>query len=285
MTEIEPLRALRSADGGRHAGPGPRPVAKQSIVDLVIDEVRRSILARSLSPGSTVSIAELSARLNVSHIPVREALRRLEGEGLIELRRGRSAVVAPLTAEDLADVLDLRILIEGDLMTRAVKLYTDTDIADIEAGFAALEVGPGDTAESMSARHTEFHRRLVRPSATEWSWRLLELLWQANERYMHLILGDALAEGATGLRDAHRDLLDVVHERSAHGARRAVRAHLTRGVDLVGPALARAVRSEGSAGPEPATRAGAEKAQGDVGAAGVEAGDSEGDEPDAAAVG
>src|SRR5919206_2910505 len=87
--------------------PGPRPVAQKSVVELVIDEVRRSILEGSLPPGAPVSIADLSSRLEVSHIPVREALRRLEGEGLIELRRSRSAVVASMTAEDLDHVFRL----------------------------------------------------------------------------------------------------------------------------------------------------------------------------------
>jgi DNA-binding GntR family transcriptional regulator len=283
---MEPLRMLRSAGGGRHANPGPRPVTKQSIVDLVIDEVRRSILDRSLSPGSTVSIAELSARLNVSHIPVREALRRLEGEGLIELRRGRSAVVAPLTAADLVDILELRTLIEIDLMTRAARLYTDTDVSDIEAGFAALALGPDDTAESLSARHIEFHRLLIRPAATTWSGRVLDLLWQANERYLPVILGESRVEGTMGMRDAHQGLLDAVHERSAAAARRAVRAHLARGIDLAGPALAPGdLRSDRS---KPATRtgsAGAARDVGarDVGAAGARAGDSNGsagDDPD-----
>src|SRR3954467_7718148 len=93
---------------------GPRPVAQKSVVELVIDEVRRAILEGSLAPGAPVSIAELSSRLEDSHIPVREALRRLEGEGLIELRRSRSAVVAALSTDDLEHVFRLRALIEGD---------------------------------------------------------------------------------------------------------------------------------------------------------------------------
>jgi DNA-binding GntR family transcriptional regulator len=220
--------------------PGPRPVAQQSIVELVIDEVRRSILDGSLPPGSPVSIADLSGRLNVSHIPVREALRRLEGEGLVELRRGRSAVVAPLSATDLADVFDLRALIEGDLMAAACKRYTDADLLGLQAAYDAIEVRPGDDSEAISQRHTDFHRLLVAPASTEWSGRVLEMLWQAGDRYMYLIIGAAGGPPSTALRDEHDEILAAALARDARAARKAVKAHTDSGIGLIGPLLKRA---------------------------------------------
>jgi DNA-binding GntR family transcriptional regulator len=216
---------------------GPRPVAQKSVVDLVIDEVRRSILEGALPPGAPVSIADLSSSLNVSHIPVREALRRLEGEGLVELRRSRSAVVASLTADDLADVFHLRGLLEADMMARAVRHYTDEHLAEVEDAYAALEVRSGDTAEDLAARHTEFHRLLYAPAASDWDWRVFDILWQAGERYMYLILGSSMRAGDTDFRDAHTEILDAARSRSVRAARKATLAHLDRGVRLVGTAL------------------------------------------------
>jgi DNA-binding GntR family transcriptional regulator len=225
--------------------PGPRPVAQTSIVELVIDEVRRSILEGSLPPGAPVSIADLSSRLQVSHIPVREALRRLESEGLIELRRSRSAVVASLSAEDLVHVFHLRALIEGDMMARSVKKYTDQDIETIEAAYQALERRPRDTAEDLSARHTAFHNLLYAPAASDWDWRLYDILWQAGERYMHLILGSTMLDGRpTHFRDVHTDLLEAARARSVRLARKAVADHLQMGVELVGAKLAPAAEAE-----------------------------------------
>jgi DNA-binding GntR family transcriptional regulator len=218
--------------------PGPRPVAQRSVVELVIDEVRRSILEGSLPPGSPVSIADLSSRLQVSHIPVREALRRLEGEGLIELRRSRSAVVASLTTEDLHHVFHLRALIESDMMARAVKEYSDTDIETIEAAYGALERQPADTAEDLAGRHTAFHRLLYAPAASDWDWRVFEILWQAGERYMYLILGSTMLDGsATHFRDVHTDLLEAARAHSVRLARKAVADHLQMGIELVGAKL------------------------------------------------
>jgi DNA-binding GntR family transcriptional regulator len=229
-------------------GPGPRPVARRSVVDLVIDEVRRSIMAGELPPGSPVSIAELSARLDVSHIPVREALRRLESEGLIELRRSRSAVVAPLSREDLESVFHLRGLLEADVMARAVKRYTDADLAVIETAWEALRVRPDDDVESFAVRHADFHRVLLAPAATQWDERLLDITWTANDRYLFLILGEITKRSPTDARDAHLELLDAARAGSARAARRAVQAHLASGIDLIGPAL----EQFAAAGPEAA---------------------------------
>ena len=207
------------------------------MVDLVIREVRRSILDGSLPPGAPVSIAELSERLDVSHIPVREALRRLEGEGLVELRRSRSAVVAPLSRRDFEDVFHLRGLLEADAYARAAKRFTDEDLEDLEAAWEALAVRPEDELEAVSARHVEFHRLLARPAASEWDWRLLDLIWQANERYMFLILGELMEEEPIRFRDAHLPFMDAVRARSPRLVRAAVTSHLAHGLALIGPRL------------------------------------------------
>lgn len=217
----------------------PRPIAQRSVVELVIEEVRRLILSGSLRPGSNLSITELSGRLGVSHIPVREALRRLETEGLIELRRSRSAVVADLSVSDVHQVFHLRTLLESDFMARAVKLYTDDYLAHCEEGWEALAWRPDDTAVTMSERHAEFHRRLYLPALTDWDIRVGQILWQASGRYIYLILGSAEVEADPNrFRDAHRDLMDAAKARSAKLVRKATAEHNESGVRLVTQLLA-----------------------------------------------
>jgi DNA-binding GntR family transcriptional regulator len=217
----------------------PRPIAQRSVVELVIEEVRRLILAGSLQPGSNLSITDLSSRLGVSHIPVREALRQLETEGLIELRRSRSAVVADLSVSDVHQVFHLRTLLESDFMARAVKLYTDEHLANCEQAWKALAWRPGDTAVTMSERHTEFHRRLYIPALTDWDVRVGQILWQASGRYIYLILGSPEVEADPNrFRDAHRDLMDAANARSVKLVRKATSEHNESGVRLVSELLA-----------------------------------------------
>ncbi len=226
---------------------GPRRVVTQSLVDLVLEEVRRSILDGSLAPGAAVSIAELSDRLGVSHIPVREALRRLEGEGLVVLRRGRAATVAPLSVRDLEEVLELRALVESDTLARAVRLYTPKDLAAIEQAWEMLHIGPDDDVEAVFSRHQEFHRLLVRPAADEWRRRILGILWQAGERYVRLlIVSSDSSPNPDRVRDAHTPLLEAARSRSAREARRATLEHSQAAITLVSRILTRPAADDGT---------------------------------------
>ena len=85
-----------------------RPIESRSVADQVMTELRRSILSGALAPGREFSLRELAEMLQVSIIPVREALRSLENQGLVQMRPGRSAVVAPLDLDELQSIYRLR---------------------------------------------------------------------------------------------------------------------------------------------------------------------------------
>ena len=89
-----------STDSHRSGGLRAVPPS-DSAVNRVTAEIRRAVLSGALAPGQSFSIAELSSQLGVSHIPVREALQHLSAQGLIVMRPGRSAMVSPLSREEL----------------------------------------------------------------------------------------------------------------------------------------------------------------------------------------
>lgn len=204
-----------------------RPVSQESTVDRVTAEIRRSILAGHLPPGQPFSITEISAQLQVSHIPVREALRRLEGQGLIRMRAGRSAIVAPADAEEARAVYRLRRLIEVDVAARAATRFTEEDLKELKeaiSGFSDTTLGP----DNMLAEHHRFHVALLRPAASEWDNRILDLLWQTSERYVRLVFSNQLLDHdrTQHLVHSHEDLLEAARDRSADRIRRLVRRHL-----------------------------------------------------------
>jgi len=207
--------------------PGLRPVAQDSIVDRVTIELRRSILGGLLPAGKPFSITEIAEKLGVSHIPVREALRRLESQGLVQLRAGRSAIVAPISKQELQSVYRLRRLIEGDIAARAVKAFTE---ADFEAMAAAIEIyfAPRARPDDILAHHHVFHLTLLRPAASDWDMRVLELLWNTSERYVRLVFANQLfdRERAQTLGHSHQAIIDVARAGSADRMRRIIREHL-----------------------------------------------------------
>lgn len=120
------------------------PVQAASVVDQVIKEIRRSILAGALRPGQEFSLRGIADGLGVSFIPVREALRRLEGQGLALTQRGKSACVVPLTHQDLHGIYRLRRQIEPEIASRSCLLLKDENLErldDVVKTFADERLG------------------------------------------------------------------------------------------------------------------------------------------------
>jgi DNA-binding GntR family transcriptional regulator len=160
-----------------------RPVEATSVVERVTAEIRQAIVTGRLAPGQEFSLRHIAAQLGVSFIPVREALRSLEAEGLLETRRGRSAIVAPLNLEELHAICQLCRLIEPDVRVRSARLMRPADLDRLELALDALLDGCRTLDESYQRSHV-FHTELVRPAATAWDLRILERLWRALERYV-----------------------------------------------------------------------------------------------------
>ncbi|TYL46047.1 GntR family transcriptional regulator [Nocardioides sp. BGMRC 2183] len=206
---------------------GVRPIAHHSLVDRVTDELHRAILNGDLAPGSTVSIVDLCERFDISHIPVREALRRLESEGVISLRPGRSALVASVTLEELENIYQLRKLIESDLCVRAGASMTEERLQDAEQALAEyIEIEREPAA--LAAKHHAFHEAMLLDEIGPADANVLRLLWKASDRYLHLLMDDLDHQPATQQAriDEHRELLDLARDGKVDQLRDAWVAHL-----------------------------------------------------------
>jgi DNA-binding GntR family transcriptional regulator len=199
-----------------------------STVDRVTADVRRAVLSGALPPGRTFSTAELSAQLGVSHIPVREALRRLDAQGLVVLRPGRKAMISPLNRDELRAIFRLRQLIEPDLAARSVSRLRADDLAQAQRLLNDYIHGSQDIDELWESHH-ELHLALLRPAASDWDLRILSQLWHASDRYTRVVF-DPYAVSAldrTVRENAHRALLAAARSGSPAEIRRAVTEHLS----------------------------------------------------------
>jgi DNA-binding GntR family transcriptional regulator len=217
------------AEAASSAGPRPESgVPGDSTVDRVTAEVRRAVLSGTLPPGRTFSTAELSAQLGVSHIPVREALRRLEAQGLVVLRPGRKAMISPLNRDELRAIFRLRQLIEPDLAARSVSMLRPHDLARANGLLNEYIHGAQDIDELWESHH-ELHLALLRPAATEWDLRILGQLWHASDRYTRVVFDPyAVSPADREAREtAHRALLAAARSGSPAEIRRRVSEHLS----------------------------------------------------------
>lgn len=206
-----------------------RPIESRTVGDLVTEELRRSILSGALPPGQSFALRELATMLNVSFIPVREALRNLESEGLVVIRRGRSVTIAPIDLDDLHAIYRLRRLLEPELARRSCLLISDHELTRLERD--AIDFGdPDRSMDAIYDAHRDFHLALFAPAATAWDTRILTTLWRAAERYIRIGFGrlDPDPQEHDRRRHAHESLISVYRRRDPDAAARAVDEHLDR---------------------------------------------------------
>lgn len=204
-----------------------RPIESRSVAEQVTAELRRSMLNGALAPGQEFSLREIAGLLNVSFIPVREALRSLEAEGLVVTRPGRSAVVAPLDLDDLHAIYRLRHELEPNIAARSCAALSETELDALEREAAAFGDLSSGIDEIYDAHHA-LHLALLRPAATEWDVRILGTLWRAAERYIRIGFGrlDPSPEEHGRREHAHHDLVAAFRSRDPEVVRRAVHEHL-----------------------------------------------------------
>jgi DNA-binding GntR family transcriptional regulator len=99
----------------------------------ILASLRDDISSGKLAPGAVLRQAELAEQFGTSRIPVREALNSLQAEGLVQIEPNRGAFVTTLSAEELHELFDLRVLLEIDVLRRAVPMHTERSLRRLEA--------------------------------------------------------------------------------------------------------------------------------------------------------
>jgi DNA-binding GntR family transcriptional regulator len=199
-------------------------ISHRSVSEKVSEALRDMILSGRLKPGEKITHDELARRLDVSTMPVREALLRLSYEGLIDAQRNRSFRVAEMTRQDLADVYWMYSLILGELTARAAERADAQlihDLREIHAQWARLG-NEGDPVE-LQALNVQFHDLINDAAAAP---KLLIML-RNNSRFIPEHMFAALVPGwsSASIRN-HEAILEALERRDPEGARRAVEEHV-----------------------------------------------------------
>jgi len=161
-------------------------IGRSTLVDEVVGRLRELISSGQIAPGERLRMRDLQDRFGVSHIPIREALRTLEGERLVENLPQRGAVASPVSLELLDEVYDARRLLEPAVAVRGMSRMTDDDLAELAAAFAALEVAEILGDDDFYRAHRRFHWLSLRAGATPTLERLITQLWGISDRFVKL---------------------------------------------------------------------------------------------------
>jgi DNA-binding GntR family transcriptional regulator len=193
-------------------------------VSAVLDALRDRILSGAVAAGRPVRQDALAAELGISKIPLREALARLEQEGLVRAEPNRGFFVRPLSAAEAEEVYELRLKLEPDAAAAGAAAATPADQAEAEAASEALAEAIARGSASVGALNRAYHIALVRPSGQAVTTEILARLHVLSQRYVRV----HLEPGGRGDRagEEHRELLDAWLGRRLYRVRALTRDHI-----------------------------------------------------------
>lgn len=189
---------------------------------VIADGLRAAILSGALAAGTQIRQEHVAAEYGVSHIPVREALRRLEAEGLVTIHANRGAFVSRLDAADARDIGDMRAALEVLAVRLSVPRAGPGDLAAAEAAIAAGDAS-ADLAQ-WSEANWAFHRALYAPCARPRLIAAIETLWRNVDRYLRVVWQSADYQGRS--QHEHRAILAAYRARAPEDAASLVAAHI-----------------------------------------------------------
>ena len=225
---------------------GQRSLARKSLPEELAGALRERILTGELAGGTCLRQEAIAETYGVSRIPVREALRLLEGEGLVVLNVHRGAIVTAHSPAQIGELFDLRALLERDLVERAIPLATAADLAGAAEALRRVDAAyAADDADARGALNTAFHRSLYLPSGREQTLALLASVSLMTERYTRLY-HRLIAVSVARARSDHAEILELYRARKAEQAGAAVERHVL----FTGRALVEALEAR-LAAPEP----------------------------------
>ncbi len=193
-----------------------------SPADVIFDALRQAITNGTLVEGAVLRQDAIAKLFNVSRIPVREALTRLEEQGLISTKRYRGAIVAPLSFAEIEEIFEFRALVESQLIRFAVPHLTEASRHDARR-FAEAFAATGDPTQ-WGELNRMFHYTLYRDSHRPYTLQVVDTALIRIERYQRVQL--TLTDGMARAKREHDGILQACLDGDPDGAASRTRDHL-----------------------------------------------------------
>lgn len=202
--------------------PGRAADQPPTLTEWAEQRVRSAILLGEVGPGDPLVISTLASQLGLSATPLREALRKLASEGLVELQSHGSARVAEVDLAEANEIYELRMLLEPAALERAVAKGDDDYRTAVRSAWSAL------TTQRVAppSDHAAFHRTLLAACDSAWLLRLATML--ADRAALMVTVGIPGRPADYDTAEVHRRLMELAVAGDAPGAAEELRRHLSR---------------------------------------------------------
>ncbi|MBV4538916.1 MULTISPECIES: GntR family transcriptional regulator [Pseudomonas] len=218
----EKIRLLSSVIGSEQV---PAHLARS----VIEERLRSAIVDGRLPPGTALRQQEIAGLFGVSRMPVREALRQLEAQSLLQVVMHKGAVVAPLIGEDAVDTYALRVLLESEALRQSIPLLEADDIARARGYIQELE---SETRHAEIGRLNRlFHMTLYSKAHNQKLLRMIEIELNEEERFLRFHLSSMGLGKLT--QDDHNALVNAASDKRVDEAVNVLEEHLNNGARAI----------------------------------------------------
>lgn len=196
--------------------------------DYAYHRLKELIVTCELAPGETIQQSALAAKIGVSTTPLREAIRRLGGEGLIDLAAHKNTKVSGVSADEARHLLEVRRALEPLASQLAAERRTEEDIVQIKKCLSRLEPVYRDI-DALQA-HREFHQAIYTASKNPILIEELGRLWAKSDRYRVIALDkkDISPERESQIKAEHQQIVDAIVDGDGDSAHAVTLLHVSR---------------------------------------------------------
>jgi DNA-binding GntR family transcriptional regulator len=203
-------------------------IAPTALYQEVAERLRQRIFAHELNPGTWIDEQKLAEQYGISRTPLREALKVLASEGLVELKPRRGCYVTEISRQDLDDIFPLMAMLEGRCVTEAIGRAKSADIAQLKKIHEQLESAARDgRIDAFFEANQEFHRQIQLLSGNRWLLTVIQDLRKVLKlsRLHSLSLEGRLQQSL----DEHRIIMSALEAGDTAKAEKAMHDHLLSG--------------------------------------------------------
>lgn len=201
-------------------------IPRQSLTSAVAEKLREQIIRGEIPEGSQLRQDVIAAKYHVSRIPVREALRQLDAEGLITIVPNRGAVIPELSPSDIEELFAIRALLEPEVLKLSIPLLTPADFAAAEAVLNKYvgELKRESHIATWGQLNSQFHSTLYSRADRPYFMSIIRNVNHTGERYTRLQL--YLTHGVKRANEEHHQILDLCRKREVEAACDLLRRHI-----------------------------------------------------------
>ncbi len=198
---------------------------RRTLAAQVVERIRQAILDQSLPPGSRINQYKLAEDLKVSLVPVREALKELEAEGLVSITPRRGAFVTEISFDDLDELYYARRLLEGEAIALACRRLTDSDFITLAEMIETMKASTDQGAiHPFMQQNRAFHMHIYSAADNRYLYQIIENLWERSELYRYRYM--FVLRNADVIHREHSEILNACRAGDAERGRQLIHEHI-----------------------------------------------------------